>query len=131
MKKVLYAASECVPFIKTGGLADVVGSLPKYMNQEEYDIRVILPKYRVIPDILKEKMEFMSDCWKPPLTALLTILLTTSFILPETHLTEMSMRTLKNLLSFAKRAFPPFRFWILNRTLFTAMTGRPDCCRFI
>lgn len=61
MKKVLYAASECVPFIKTGGLADVVGSLPKYMNQEEYDIRVILPKYRVIPDVLKEKMELKAQ----------------------------------------------------------------------
>lgn len=58
MKKVLYAASECVPFIKTGGLADVVGSLPKYMNQEEYDIRVVLPKYKVIPEELKEKMEY-------------------------------------------------------------------------
>ena len=45
MKKVLFVASECVPFIKTGGLADVVGSLPKYFNKEEYDVRVILPKY--------------------------------------------------------------------------------------
>ena len=37
MKKVAYVASECVPFIKTGGLADVVGSLPKYFNKEEYE----------------------------------------------------------------------------------------------
>lgn len=58
MKKILYAASECVPFIKTGGLADVVGSLPKYMNQNQFDIRVIMPKYSQIPDVLKEKMEY-------------------------------------------------------------------------
>ena len=45
MKKVLLVASESVPFIKTGGLADVVGSLPKYFNKEEFDARVILPKY--------------------------------------------------------------------------------------
>ena len=32
MKKVLFVSSEAIPFIKTGGLADVVGSLPKYFN---------------------------------------------------------------------------------------------------
>ena len=61
MKKVLYTASECVPFIKTGGLADVVGSLPKYMDKEEYDIRVMLPNYKVIPDSLKEKMIYKTS----------------------------------------------------------------------
>ena len=45
MKKILFAASESVPFIKTGGLADVVGSLPKNFDKEEFDVRVILPKY--------------------------------------------------------------------------------------
>ena len=40
MKKVLFASSECVPFIKTGGLADVVGSLPKCFDKRYYDVRV-------------------------------------------------------------------------------------------
>ena len=48
MKNILFAASECVPFIKTGGLADVVGALPKNLNPKEYDVRVILPNYTCI-----------------------------------------------------------------------------------
>ena len=38
MKKILFAASESVPFIKTGGLADVVGSLPKNFDKGQYDV---------------------------------------------------------------------------------------------
>ena len=40
MKKILFATSEAVPFIKTGGLADVAGSLPKFFDKEKYDVRV-------------------------------------------------------------------------------------------
>ena len=58
MKKILFVASECVPFVKTGGLADVVGSLPKYLNKEEFDVRVMLPKYMMIPQQWKEKMQY-------------------------------------------------------------------------
>ncbi len=47
MKKILFATSEAVPFVKTGGLADVAGSLPKYFNKKEYDVRVMLPKVSV------------------------------------------------------------------------------------
>lgn len=60
LKKVLFVASECVPFIKTGGLADVVGSLPKYFNKDEFDVRVMLPKYTAIPQEYKDQMEFVT-----------------------------------------------------------------------
>ena len=40
MRKILFAASECVPFIKTGGLADVCGALPKEFDKNDWDIRV-------------------------------------------------------------------------------------------
>ena len=58
MKKVLFVASECVPFVKTGGLADVVGSLPKYLDKEQFDVRVMLPKYMMIPDHFKQNMQY-------------------------------------------------------------------------
>lgn len=56
MKKVLFAASEAVPFIKTGGLADVAGTLPKYFDKEKVEVRVILPKYRCMKDEWKPKI---------------------------------------------------------------------------
>ncbi len=46
------AASEAIPYMKTGGLADVVGSLPKYFDKDRYDVRVILPKYKCMDDKL-------------------------------------------------------------------------------
>ena len=61
MKKILFAASESVPFIKTGGLADVVGSLPKNFDKEKYDVRVILPKYAVMKDVYKDQLEFVTS----------------------------------------------------------------------
>ena len=56
MKNVLFVASECVPFIKTGGLADVVGSLPKCFNKDEFDVRVIIPKYMCMKEEYKNKL---------------------------------------------------------------------------
>ncbi|SHE29980.1 glycogen synthase GlgA [Desulforamulus putei] len=47
--KVLFVASEGVPFAKTGGLADVIGSLPRALINQGLDVRVVLPKYGVIP----------------------------------------------------------------------------------
>ena len=61
MKKILFVASECVPFVKTGGLADVVGALPKYFDKEKYEVRVILPNYRFISAKWKERMQFVTS----------------------------------------------------------------------
>ena len=60
MKHILFAASECVPFIKTGGLADVVGSLPKHFQAEYFDCRVILPKYRGIGEPYLSSMQYLT-----------------------------------------------------------------------
>ena len=58
MKNVLFIASEAYPFIKTGGLADVVGSLPKYFDKTKYDVRVMIPKYTAIPVEYKNQMKY-------------------------------------------------------------------------
>ena len=63
MKNILFAASECMPFIKTGGLADVVGALPKDIDKEYYDVRVILPKYSCMKQAMKDKMEYVTEIY--------------------------------------------------------------------
>lgn len=56
MLKILFVAAEAVPFSKTGGLGDVVGSLPKELKKQEIDARVILPNYQDIPEKYKKEM---------------------------------------------------------------------------
>ncbi len=53
MMKILSVASECVPLVKTGGLADVVGALPAALATEGVDMRVLLPGYRAVMNALK------------------------------------------------------------------------------
>ncbi|KYF92481.1 hypothetical protein BE17_50155, partial [Sorangium cellulosum] len=45
--KILFVVSECVPFSKTGGLADVAGALPLALAEAGHDVRVVMPAYRV------------------------------------------------------------------------------------
>ena len=59
--KVLYVASEAVPFCKTGGLADVAGTLPKALKEAGVDVRVILPKFGAIPEQYRNNMEHVYD----------------------------------------------------------------------
>ncbi|MDO4690290.1 MAG: glycogen synthase GlgA [Fusobacterium sp.] len=58
--KILFIAAECSPFIKTGGLGDVIGSLPKALNREKTDTRVVLPLYSNI-DRKKYKIKFLKN----------------------------------------------------------------------
>ncbi len=59
--KLLFAVSEAVPFVKTGGLADVAGALPAALAKLGVDSRVILPKYRDIAPKWKARMEHVTD----------------------------------------------------------------------
>ena len=56
MLNILIAASEAIPFAKSGGLGDVIGSLPISLNKNGVDARVILPKYKTIPQNLRKKI---------------------------------------------------------------------------
>ena len=67
--KILFAASECVPFIKTGGLADVVGALSPVLKERGNDVRVILPLYAAIPEKYTKDMKLECEfevelCWR-------------------------------------------------------------------
>lgn len=57
--KVLFVGSEANPFIKTGGLGDVLGSLPKSLIKADVDARVVIPKYKNINDKLKKELKFL------------------------------------------------------------------------
>ena len=61
--KVLYASSEAAPFVKTGGLGDVAGSLPVALKEKGVDARVILPLYRCIKQEYKEKMSYINHIY--------------------------------------------------------------------
>lgn len=65
-RKILFVASEARPFIATGGLADVIGSLPQALAVDPaYDIRVVLPLYSDIKPDQRRKMSFLGNIYVP------------------------------------------------------------------
>ncbi len=68
---ILFAASEVAPFIKTGGLADVAGSLPQALAAQGHDVRVILPLYEGVDSTWRVQMDFLIHfhvtlAWRTP-----------------------------------------------------------------
>ena len=57
-RSVAFIGSECYPFVKTGGLGDVMSALPKSLAKLNIDVKVIIPRYKCIPQKFQEKMEY-------------------------------------------------------------------------
>lgn len=83
--KILYVASEARPFVKTGGLGDVMGALPKTVASMKNDCRVIIPLYEEIPQEYRQTMRFVGSTyvdlsWRRQYLGVFNIRWTTSFI---------------------------------------------------
>ncbi|WP_239286868.1 glycogen synthase GlgA [Collinsella sp. An7] len=59
--QVVFASAEVAPFVKTGGLGDVAGSLPQELVKDGAEVIVMCPKYATIPDVFKSRMEHFCD----------------------------------------------------------------------
>ena len=64
-KKILMVASEADPFIKSGGLGDVIGSLPRAIAGKNYELSVVIPLHEGISDEIREKMTFITNIFVP------------------------------------------------------------------
>lgn len=61
--KIMYVTSECAPFVKTGGLGDVAGSLPKALAAKGHDVRVFCPLYSAIDSAFTEKFTHLKNAY--------------------------------------------------------------------
>ncbi len=61
--KIMYVTSECAPFVKTGGLGDVAGSLPKALAAKGHDVRVFCPLYSSIGQEWREKFYYLKNAY--------------------------------------------------------------------
>ena len=139
MKKILFAASECVPFIKTGGLADVCGALPKTFNKKEWDVRVVIPNYNCIPFEYRSQFSYVTHFYmgsgsyiRDKYVGVLQYEydgITYYFIDNEEYFSGPAMvifdMTLRSSAFLIKRCFPCFRSLVFSQILFIVMTGRP------
>lgn len=145
MKNILFVASESVPFIKTGGLADVVGSLPKSFNKEEYDCRVILPKYMCMKWEYVSQLEYMTNFymnlnWRSQYVGIFRLVyegITFYFIDNEYYFSGDKPYTgdtkydIERFAFFQELHFQHCQLLALDQTLFIATTGRQDLYLFI
>lgn len=60
-RKILLVSSEAAPYAKSGGLGDVVGSLPKALQEADVDVRVVLPKYATIKEEHLQDVEYLGS----------------------------------------------------------------------
>ena len=63
MNKVLFVSFESLPFVKTGGLADVVYALPKALDKDSFDVRVVMPMFKVVKEKYYEGMKFLDHIY--------------------------------------------------------------------
>ena len=63
MKKILFASFESLPFIKTGGLADVVYALPKALDKNKYEVRVVLPLFKAIKEKYYDSLKYLDHIY--------------------------------------------------------------------
>ena len=140
--KLLFAASEAVPLVKTGGLADVVGSLPKALQERGADVRVILPKYGAIPEAWASQFETIAAFtvrlgWRDQYCGLLKAdidgivyyLIDNEFYFKRGGLYgygDMQNGLSSFVMLLRKRCF----IWIISQILYTVMIGRQDLFRF-
>lgn len=146
MKKILFVASECVPFIKTGGLADVCGALPKEFDKNYWDVRVVIPDYSCIPEQYRNNFEYVTHFYmssgpyvQDKYVGVLKYEqdgITYYFIDNQEFLQDflhilltLSLR-LRSIHSLTRLYFQCSRLLILSRILYTVMTGRQVFCLY-
>lgn len=137
MKNILMLASEAVPFIKTGGLADVVGSLPKTIDKRYFDCRVMIPKYMCIPWDWRQNMQYVTHFYmdylgqsryvgvlKYELDGITYYFIDNESYFSVTSLTATGTGISRSSVSSVMQRCPHFRFLTGIRISSTAMTGR-------